>query len=260
MDLGQFKIEATSPDGRSFVTLAHNWLSFMEFQVGPYRPGNGTVETFVLPAFVQSNPTFSGGLVVYRGANQHVVMTDPYSGMGIPFDGGTLAFLLQRTDGGIEAGTAYGETLYIASPGTPGLWRLRVFAATYSPGDAAAQCMSRGALDRLVASLELSPQFFSLWNQAHDRTVQQMRSYSQQMDRVFSGYLESMRHDSDRDPLQGWSEMMRGGAYAADDETGEQYWVGNDHDHWFVNDRGVVVGNDTGDVPTHDDNWRVLRR
>lgn len=261
MDQGQFKIEATSPDGRSFVTLGHNWLSFMEFQYGPYRPGHQTVEAFILPGFVQSQSAYVGARVVYRSGLQRISMPNPYTGMTIPFDSGTLGFLLQRGDGGLSAGTAYGETMYIAVPGTPGLWRMRVFAAAIAPADEASQAAVRAALERLFGSLQLSDQFFELWNQAFQHTSEQMRSYSRQMDRVFSRYLRSAGSSiSGKDPLEGWASMMRGGEYAEDDATGEQYWVGNDQDYWYVNPAGDVVGNSTGDVPSYSGDWRVLRR
>lgn len=261
MDQGQFKIEATSPDGGTFVTIAHNWLSFMEFQYGPYRPGHQTTEALILPSFLQSQPAYVGGRVVYRSKIQRIAMPNPTTGMTIPFDSGTLGFLLQRADGGISSGTAYAETMYIAVPSTPGLWRLRVYAAAIAPAEADSQAIARAALDRIFGSLDLSPQFFRLWNQAFQHTAEQMRSYSEQMDRVFSRYLQSAgRSISGKDPLEGWATMMRGGEYAEDDTTGEEYWVGNDSDYWYVNDRGDVVGNDTGDVPTYSGNWRLLRR
>ncbi len=214
-------------------------------------------------SFLQEQPAYAGGIVTYRSANSRVAFPDPFTGIAIPFDSGTIGFLLQRSDGGFGAGTAHGETLYITSPGTPGLWRLRIFAAALGPADAGSQATVRDILDHVVSTLELSAEFFQLWNQAHDHTVQQMRQYSATMDRVFSRYLESAGRSTSRngdDPLEGWAAMMRGGEYAEDETTGEQYWVGNDRDYWWVNDQGTVVGNDTGAVPTNSGNWRGLLR
>ncbi len=260
-DLGQFKIQGYSPDGRSLFSLAHNWLSFMEFQYGPYRPGHGTIEAFVLPEFLKREGGYAASRVVYRSRIQRVIVRNRYTGLPTPFDAGVLGFLLQRNDGGFSAGTAFAETTYIASPGTPGLWRLRVFTAAIAPAEDGAQQDIRTVLDRAVRSLKLSKEFFALWHQAHDRTVKQMRAYSAQMDRVFSRYLASVGRSSSRngrDPLDGWAVMMRGGQYAVDETTGEQYWISNQWKYWFVNDRGELVGNDTGEVPTNGGNWRPV--
>ncbi|HEX6322306.1 MAG TPA: hypothetical protein VFZ36_01170, partial [Vicinamibacterales bacterium] len=189
MELGQFRVNADSPDRRSHVSFAHNWLSFMEFQYGRYRPGAATVETLVLPAFLQEQRA-AASRVVFRGANRSVSMPSEI-GVPIPFDTGTVAFLLQRPDGGFSAGTAMGETMFIASPGTPGLWRLRVFAAAVAPADSQAQADARAAVTRMVDRLELSPQFLELWNRAFQQTQRQMREYGAEMDRVFSNYLAS---------------------------------------------------------------------
>ena len=269
IDQGQFLIQGFAPDGRAFFSLAHNWYSFMEFQYGPYQPGRATVEAIVLPQFLQQQAQFplsdayTGVRVVYRGPNARLVMPGAVPGLSIPFDGGTVGFLLSRQDGGVSVGGAYGETMYIASPGTPGLWRLRLFVAAVAPAEGEPEPAElQRAVVRVVTSLDLSPEFFALWAQAHQQTMQQMREYSASMDRVFSGYLESMARSSDASDraMDRWASMMRGGHYGTDDSTGEEYWVSNDHDYWFVNDRGEVAGNDTADVPTYGDNWRPLRR
>lgn len=263
MDLGQFKIQGFSPDGLSLFSLAHNWLSFMEYQYGPYRPGGETIEAFILPQFLQQQGGYSGIRIVYRSPTERIMLTNPMTGIPIPFDHGTVGFLLQRKDGGFSAGTAYAETVYIASPGTPGLWRLRLFAAALAPAEQNAQRIVRDALLHVTTSLHLSEQFFTLWQQSFNHTMKQMRRYSAQMDRVFNNYLRSVGRSSSRngrDPLDGWTSMMRGGRYAVDKTTGEEYWISNDHDYWFVNDRGDVVGNDTGDVPTYGENWRPLHQ
>lgn len=259
MDQGQFRINAVSPDGRSHLSFGHNWLSFMEFQHGPYRPGAATVETLVLPGFLQQQEAMQSR-VVYRGANRRLSMPSE-TGLSIPFDAGTIGFLIQRRDGGFSAGTAMGETIYIASPGTPGLWRLRLFAAAVAPADAPAQAEARAAIARLVARVELSPQFFELWNRAFQQTQQQMREYSAQMDRVFSRYLRSMARASSRpgrDTAEDWATMMRAGQYAENEETGERYWITNDRASWWVNDSGTVVGSDTGAPPAVNENWKPL--
>lgn len=260
-DLGQFRITADSPDGRSHVTFAHNWLSFMEFQYGRYRPGASTIETIVLPGFLQAQ-RIAQSRVVYRGPNRRVSMPTE-TGMPIPFDAGTIGFLMRRPDGGYSAGTATGETMYIPMSGAPGLWRLRLFAAAIAPADAEAQADARAAMARMVAGLELSPQFFELWNRAFAQTQAQMREYSAQMDRVFSQYLSSVARSSSgsssgRDGAEDWATMMRGGQYGENEATGDSYWITNEHDSWWVNDRGRVVGSDTGEPPTTGDNWKPL--
>ena len=260
MDLGQFRVNADSPDGRSHVSFAHNWLSFMEFQYGPYRPGAATIESLVLPGFLQQQRV-SESRVVYRSANRRISMPSQI-GVPIPFDAGTVGFLMRRGDGGYSAGTAMGETMFIASPGTPGLWRLRLFAAAVAPADAPSQAAARAAATRLADGLELSPQFHQLWNEGFQQTQQQMRAYSQQMDRVFSGYLRSAARSSSRssgrDTAEDWATMMRGGQYAEDESTGERYWVTNERESWWVNDRGAVVGSDTGAPPAVNENWKPL--
>lgn len=262
MDQGQFRINASSADGRSLLSFGHNWLSFMEFQYGPYLPGAATVERIVLPQFLQGQRGFSGSKVTYRSANRRLTMPTE-AGIPMPFDSGTVGFLLPRTDGGFSAGTAFGETMFIASPGTPGLWRLRIFAAVIADTSPQAQADGRQAIEQVVSNLELSPQFFEHWTRSFDQTMRQMREYSAQMDRVFSRYLQSAGRSaspSGRDPLEGWATMMRGGEYAENEATGESYWVSNDRQAWFSNDRGDVVGNDTGQVPTDGGNWVELKR
>lgn len=262
LDLGQFKIQGFSPDGRCLFSVGHNWLSFMEFLHGQYRPGRATTEDIVLPQFLKQHRGYTGVRIVYRSRNQRVIVWDPITRMGIPFDRGTLGFLLERRDGSFSAGTAFAETMYISSPGTPGLWRLRLFMAAVGPADRHSQRKMRTVLERVAGSLALSKRFFVLWHQANARTMQQMRAYSSQMKRVFDHYLTSAGRSSSksgRDPLAGWATMMRGGQYAEDKATGDQYWISNERDYWFVNDRGDVVGNDTGEVPTNGGNWRPLR-
>lgn len=260
MDQGQFRINAVSPDGRSHLSFGHNWLSFMEFQYGPYRPGAATIESLVLPAFLQEQRA-SQSRVVYRSANRRISMPSQI-GVPIPFDAGTIGFLMRRGDGGYSAGTAMGETMFIASPGTPGLWRLRLFAAAVAPADSASQAAARAAITRLVDGLELSPRFHQLWNEGFQQTQQQMRAYSEQMDRVFSGYLRSAARASSpasaRDSAEDWATMMRGGQYGENEETGERYWISNERSSWWVNDQGVVHGNDTGAPPADNSNWRAL--
>lgn len=260
MDQGQFRITAVSPDGRSHLSFGHNWLSFMEFQYGPYRPGAATIETLVLPGFLREQGV-TESRVVYRGANRRISMPSRI-GVPIPFDAGTVGFLMRRPDGGYSAGTAMGETMFIASPGTPGLWRLRLFAAAVAPADARAQADARAGMTRMVEKLELSPEFHQLWNEGFTQTQQQMRTYSEQMDRVFSGYLRSAARSSSRssgrDTAEDWATMMRGGQYGEAEGTGDSYWITNERSSWWVNDQGRVEGNDTGAPPADNSNWRPI--
>ncbi|MGE0864916.1 MAG: hypothetical protein AB7P34_13540 [Vicinamibacterales bacterium] len=256
---GPFRLNATSQDGRSVISLGHNWVSYMEFQYGPYQPGAATIERFLLPDFIRQQG-YTASRIVYRTPNRRVSMPSEI-GVPIPFDSGTIGFLLSARDGGYAAGTAMGETMYIQSPGTPGLWRLRLFATAVAPATAPAQADARAALDRAAGTLDLSPQFFALWNQAFAHTQQQMRDYSRQMDQVFSRYLQSASRSTSggrRDSAEDWAGMMRGGQYAENTETGERYWVTNDSANWWVSDSGTVVGNNTGAPPAVNENWRPL--
>jgi hypothetical protein len=259
MDQGQFRINATSPDGRSLISLGHNWVSYPEFQYGPYLPGAATIERLLLPDFLKQQ-RYTASKIVYRTRNKRVSMQTEI-GLPIPFDSGTLGFLLTRSDGSYAIGTAMGETMYIQSPGTPGLWRLRLFATAIAPAASGPQADARAALERATSRLELSPQFFALWNQAFAHTQQQMREYSRQMDRVFSRYLQSAARSAkpgSRDSAEDWATMMRGGQYGENEETGERYWVTNDNKDWWVRDDGTVVGNNTGAPPAVNENWRPL--
>lgn len=259
MDQGPFRLNATSADVRSVISLGHNWVSYMEFQYGPYQPGAATIERLLLPDFIRRQG-YTASRIVYRTRNRRVSMPSEI-GVPIPFDSGTLGFLLTAPDGSYSAGTAMGETMYIASPGTPGLWRLRLFATAIAPATAPAQADVRAALDRATSTLDLSPQFFALWNQAFTHTQQQMRDYSRQMDQVFSRYLQSASRStagSRRDSAEDWAGMMRGGQYGENTETGERYWVTNDSANWWVSDNGTVVGNNTGAPPAVNANWKPL--
>jgi hypothetical protein len=42
LDKGAFMLQGFAPDGRAMFSFAHNWLWFMEYQYGPYRPGHAT--------------------------------------------------------------------------------------------------------------------------------------------------------------------------------------------------------------------------
>ncbi len=259
MEQGPFRLNVTSKDGRSLISLGHNWVSYMEFQYGPYQPGAATIERFLLPDFIRQQG-YTASRIVYRTRNRRVSMPSEI-GIPIPFDSGTLGFLLTARDGSYAAGTAMGETMYIQSPGTPGLWRLRLFATAIAPATAPAQADARAALERATSTLALSPEFFTLWNQAFTHTQQQMREYSRQMDQVFTRYLQSASRSSaggKRDTAEDWAGMMRGGQYAENSETGERYWVTNDSSNWWVSDTGTVVGNNTGAPPAVNENWKPL--
>jgi hypothetical protein len=261
LDKGAFLIQASAPDDRAMVSFAHNWLFFMEYQYGRYRPGSETVETLVLPSVPRNWPVVSELRVTYRGPNAQAVVTNPATGLPLRMDAGTLGLLARTARGEVLAGTAMGETLYMPVPGTPGLWSLRIFSGGIAPADEGAQAEMREIQERLVASLELAPGFVEAWSQAHRQTTERMRRYSADMDRVFSRYLASTARStsSRKDPLEGWAEMMRGGHYEDDERTGEQHWVGNNHTSWWKNQQGEIVGNDTGQAPVGPDAWHLLR-
>ena len=71
LDQGQFRINATSADGRSLIRFGHSWVSHMEFQHGPYQPGAATIEWFVLPPFLQQQG-YVESRVTYHSANRRV--------------------------------------------------------------------------------------------------------------------------------------------------------------------------------------------
>ena len=66
----------------------------MEFQYGPYRPGAATIESIVLPGFLQEQRA-AESRVVYRGANRRTSMPSEI-GVAMPFDSGTIGFLMRR--------------------------------------------------------------------------------------------------------------------------------------------------------------------
>ena len=264
LDKGAFMIQAFAPDGRSMFSFAHNWLWFMEYQYGRYRPGHATVESLVLPNLPQNLPRMglANVRVTYRSANTPFQMANPQTGLPIRTDRGTLGILAIRGDGVAVAGSLMGETLYIPMAGTPGLWGLRIFAGGLAPATAADQAAVRAALARAFDTLRVSAQFQQIWQQAHAQTVQRMQEYSRQMDQVLKimGSIRESRARRSKDPMDGWAEMMRDGHYESDARTGEQYWVGNDHRYWFKNDQGRVVGNNTGTPPADNSNWHPLAR
>jgi hypothetical protein len=262
LDQGQFLIEGRSPDGSAMFAIAHNWQSFMEFQYGRYRPGTATLESLILPQLPQHNPGIRQLRVAYRSANQRVALRTPGTGLPIQIDKGLVGLLGYGASGRMIAGSALGETLYIPVPGTPGLWRLRLFVAGIAPAEAQRQVEIQAVQRRAFDSLQLSPEFMRTWQEGAAQSAKAMREYSRDMDRIFSRYLVSAGRSSSgrRDPLQGWSEMMRGGHYETDPSTGSQHLVANDQRYWFKNDQGEIRGNDTGDVPAPQDNWRLLTR
>jgi hypothetical protein len=119
----------------------------------------------------------------------------------------------------------------------------------------------RAALAHAGERLQPSDLFFQPWNESISHTQQTMPQYSADMGRVFSRYLRSAvrsARPSGRDPADAWATMMRGGHHAENTDTGEQYWVSNDREEWWVNNGGVVVGSDTGASPAVNENWNRL--
>jgi hypothetical protein len=262
MDKGAFMIQGFAPDGRAMFSFSHNWNWFMEYQYGPYRPGHATVESLVLPNLSRNLPQLklSGVRVTYRGPNTSFQLVNPLTGLPLRTDQGTLGLLAMNAQGEALAGTLMGETLYMPVPGSPGLWGLRLFSGGLAPADSASQAAIQAIQAKVVESFEPSAEFLRTWQQSHKHTVDRMRDYSRQMDRVFERYLSSTRRSSSasKDPMQGWAEMMRGGHYERDDRTGEDHWVGNNHKYWWKNDQDVIVGNDTGQPPYDNGNWHPL--
>jgi hypothetical protein len=259
LDKGAFMIRGFSPDGGAMFAFAHNWQWFMEYQYGPYRPGSTTLESLIVPGLVQNLPSMklSQVRVAYVGPNKRSQVTDPLNGLPLLADQGSLGLLARNGKGEILAGTLLGETLYMPVPGSPGLWSLRIFSGGLAANRPTEQDKILAIQKRVFESLELSPEFMQAWGDAHARTVESMRTYSRDMERAFGGYLESTRRNSasGKDPNEEWAEMMRGGHYEHDDRTGERYWVNNDYRHWFKNDRGILVGNNTGQPPDTQHNW-----
>lgn len=265
LDKGAFMIRGFAPDGRAMFTFAHNWLWFMEYQYGPYRPGTATLESLVVPGLAQNLPrlNLSQIRVAYVSPNRSFQVTNPDTGMPLRGDQGSLGLLARNGAGEILAGSLLGETLYIPMPGTPGLWSLRIFSGGIAPNTPTDQAAIQAIQQRLADSLELSPEFRRIWGDAHQRTVESMRVYSQDMDRAFGGYLASLRRESaspGQSPEEKWAEMMRGGHYENDDRTGERHWVGNDYQYWWKNDQGHLTGNNTGQPPADHGNWYPIRR
>ncbi len=265
LDKGAFMIQGFSPDGRSMFSFAHNWLWFMEYQYGPYRPGAATLESFVVPKLPENVPQMRlrDVRIVYRGADRHSQLTNPTTGMALRADQGTLGLLAMRAGGEVLAGTLTGETLYIPTPGSPGLWGLRIFSGGIAPATSGDQAGIQEIQMHLVQTLKLSQEFRQAWANAHRHTMENMRQYSRDMGRVFDSYLASAGRSNAgnrKDPMEGWAEMMREGHYEHNEETGEEYWVGNNDRYWWTDDRGDVVGNNTGAPPANDENWHVLTR
>lgn len=250
---GQFTITVRSPDGRTEIVFGHNIIVFMEAGFGPYMPGAETIERIILPDYVKRNGV-QGVRVTYRSANTHL---DWPTALGdIPLDTGTIGFLYVDSAARTQYGTATTQTIYMASPGTPGAWRPRLFAAAMAPADAGSQALAKQAIDRLVERLQLSDQFVELWNEGFAQTQQVVRAYSEQMSRIFHG--SSSAAGAGGDSADDWASYMRGGEYATNPDTGESYWVSNDYEYNYVNSQGTVAGNNTGSAPTDDDNWTRL--
>ncbi len=186
-------IEGFSPNGDAMFALAHNWLSFMEAQYGRYRPGAATLETLVIPDMPKTVPGLREIRTVYRGPSERTVLPNPASGMSIQTDRGVLGLAGYSRAGQPVAGSALGETLYIPVPGTPGLWRLRLFVAGIAPAQAERQAEISAIQRHVFQSLQLSDQFKKLWQEGFQHSVQIMQEYSRDMDRVFDSYLQLHR-------------------------------------------------------------------
>jgi hypothetical protein len=66
--------------------------------------------------------------------------------------------------------------MYIPVPGTPGLWRLRLFLAGIAPTDPQNQAAIQAIQQRIFSSLKLSPQFMQLWKQGFQHSMELMLS------------------------------------------------------------------------------------
>lgn len=263
LDKGAFAIQGVAPDGRSMFSFAHNWLWFMEYQYGPYRPGTATLETLVIPGLPTHLPEL--GLrsvrVVYASRNTRFEVRNPQTGLPIVSDSGQVSVLARNARGEFLAGALHGETMYIPMGSTPGLWSLRIFSGGLAPATDARQAENLEIQRRVAESIQLSPEFTQAWSEAHARTIQAMRTYSAAMERAFRQSVQSSQRASrGQSPEDKWAEMMRGGHDVYDERTGERHWVSNDYPSWWKNDQGVVYGNATGQPPADNGNWHPLQR
>lgn len=249
--MGAFLIQGSSPDQQSIITFAHNWSCYYEYYYGHYRPGNSTLETIVLPGIPDALPQFQIGniMVTYRSGNQSFTITNPYTGMPIRGDHGTLGVYGISKGGNPIAGSLSAETMFVPVSGTPGYWCLRIFMGEMS-FEGAYREYNKAVLQHFIETFEPSPRFIDAWNQGFEQTVASMRQYSAQVDRITRDYIRRPNDPaSKKSVFDNYSEMTRGGHYEKHPGTGEDYYVSNDYNHHWVEPNGTIHSNNTGTMP-----------
>ena len=247
VNLGQWKLNIFSPDGKSFISSGHNWNSFMEFNSGPYQPGISTVEKFIIPNFMKTNPQYVSYKTLYRSANNRNV----YNGT-VPVDAGQGIYLFEDRQGKHYLCQAYGQTIYINAVASPGLWRLNYFSCIFAPVDSQSQMDIAKAYEQMMGSLELHPNFFTTWKQTAQMQQRAMNQYMETVNSGFSDYLNSVRNNDNSAVFKNWSEMMRGTKTMSNPQTGDSYLVPNSANRAYVTPRGEIFTDQNPPPPSSD--------
>jgi hypothetical protein len=263
---GAFGILARDPNGRIEVRFAHNWNVFMDSQVGGYLPGNQVIERVLLPQYAQEIRPYQVEGVLWRSQNQRELFSDPALaayGVQIPADSGTLIFAVRHPRGERLIGTAFAKTVRVYEhpaglvTQADGISLVNFSALTVAPAEEAGQRFAGRVLENMICTLNLSGQYVQAWHNSFQAGQAIARDYSETVSRIVNEGYASRMESQDRNDEQ-WAIYMRGGQYGQDPLTGDNHWITNDHNYWFVDTQGHVVGNDTGDVPTYQGNWRQL--
>lgn len=249
--MGAFLIQGFSPDKKSMFTFAHNWSCFYEYYYGNYRPGTATLESIVLPSLPGTVPQFQieGVMATYRSANSASILPNPYTGIGMRTDQGTVGFCGVTRSGEPVYGSLSAETMFVPVSGSPGYWCLRLFMGEMSI-EGVSKTKNLEIINRFVSTFEPSAQFLEAWKSGMANSVTSMRQYSEQVGRITDKYIRSKSSGSSRNSIfDDYSEMTRGGHYRTNSATGDSYYVKNDYDYHWVEPNGTIHSNNTGTPP-----------
>jgi hypothetical protein len=256
--MGMFKVRATSPDGSMTVQFAHNWTNYAEAKKGKYQPGAATITKFILPLYLKEAGAGTWR-VTWRSANTHVSL--PGVPLDHPLDTGSIGFVYQKVaDGSYHLASMAGQTLGIyPSTNNTGLWSMRVIALSDAPADAQSQADVADAITKLVDNLELSGEFFQVWNEGFAQTQRLVAAYSEQMRQIWeSGYSSTLASEARVEAA--WDELLTGGTYMSEEGTGTLVWVPTPSTYTWMNDQGQIVSNNTGTPPANGSNWHALTK
>jgi hypothetical protein len=260
-------VNATSPDGATILAIndPNEWsyviptpmLAMAGFGVGStYGGGAGTLYT-VAPylngqqfamAWTQRKLSTLCTSIKLRSSGARPELTtqiNSYAGaFGIRHDAGEATFTCVK---GMLAQTAYVLADVVSISGAAGtIWYAETIVGFLSPSPVAG--VAAGLLSHMLKSVRINPQWAARQSSMNLQVSQiAARTQAAISDTIMRGW-ESRGAIIDRAMEEG-SRARLGIDLYTDPATGNQYTVANDHNYYWVNPSGTVVGTDTDTAP-----------